>query len=352
MNEVLVGDAIEKLRELDDKSVQMCCTSPPYYGLRDYGMAGQIGLESTPAEYIEKVVAVFDEVWRVLRDDGTLWVNLGDTYATGGGAVGRCPGGGEQGERFLRQGMINTPPNRMPLDGFKPKDLMMIPARVAIDLQDAGWYLRSDIIWQKSNCMPESVKDRPTSAHEHIFLFAKSVKYWYDADAIAEPMSQEEATRRLRERREGQGAVYEIARNGASGKVFGSNSCITNKSARGEGAVDGFRNARNVWTIPSQPSTENHYASFPEELPRRCILAGCPIGGTVLDPFLGTGTVLAVAKQLGRKGIGIDLNPNYCEIARKRIANTPEPLIIVQPYIKHRRQDCPMETAEQETMFL
>jgi DNA modification methylase len=189
MIRILTGDVREKLAELADESVHCVVTSPPYWSLRDYGVAGQIGLEPTPDEYIATMVGVFREVRRVLRADGTLWLNMGDSYATRGGAVGRSPGGGEQGERFLRQGHINTQPNRMPLKGFKPKDLILMPARIALALQSDGWWLRSEIVWAKPNPMPESVTDRPTSAHEKVFLLSKSARYFYDSEAVREKTS-------------------------------------------------------------------------------------------------------------------------------------------------------------------
>jgi len=296
-----VGDALEVLRTLPDESVQCCVTSPPYWGLRDYGVEGQLGLEHTPQEYVEKLVAMLREVLRVLRDDGTLWLVLGDSYATGGGAVGRCLGGGEQGERFLRQGHTNTQPNRMPLPGLKPKDLVGIPWRVAFALQADGWYLRSDIIWSKPNPMPESVTDRPTKAHEYVFLFSKSQRYFYDADAVAEETAMDDKRGKQRIGYKGRGA--DKSRNDGEADFFG------------QGAT---RNARTVWDIATRPYSGAHFATMPSELASRCIKAGSKSMDTILDPFGGSGTTAAVATGLGRKAIHIDLDPDL-SLAIERI---------------------------------
>ncbi len=269
---LLHGDCREVLKTLPDGSVQCCVTSPPYWGLRDYGVEAQIGLERTPEAYVAALVEVFREVRRVLSDDGVVWLNLGDSYATGGGSVRHAPGGGDQGERFVRAGMIGTQPNRMKLDGFKPKDLIGIPWRVAFALQADGWWLRSDVIWSKPNPMPESVTDRPTKAHEYVFLLAKSERYYYDAQAIAEP-STHAAT----------------------------------------------RNRRTVWRVPTQPYPGSHFAVMPEALAEPCILAGSRPGDTVLDPFNGAGTTGVVAAKHGRHYIGIDANADYLTMSGRRI---------------------------------
>lgn len=301
------GDALEALRELLPSSVQTCVTSPPYWGLRDYGIEGQLGLERTPEEYVARMVEVFREVRRVLREDGTCWLNLGDSYATGGGAVGRAPGGGDQGERFIRAGMINTQPNRMPIPGLKPKDLVGIPWRVAFALQADGWWLRSDIIWAKPNPMPESVTDRPTKSHEYLFLLAKGERYYYDAEAIKEPGNPENWRGSPTSRR------GNSQRDSKLWERRGEVSCET-------------RNRRSVWEIATQPFPEAHFATFPEALVKPCILAGSPVGGTVLDPFVGSGTTAYVAKELGRRAIGIDLNAAYLDLAAKRCAQEVLPL--------------------------
>jgi DNA modification methylase len=308
---IILGDVLETLRGMESESVNCIVTSPPYWGLRDYGHENQLGLEKTPQEFIAKMTEVFRECRRVLRKDGTCWVNTGDSYATGAGAVGDCPGGGKQGENWKGQ---TTSPNRMKLPGLKPKDLCGIPWRLALSLQDDGWYLRSDIIWAKPNPMPESVTDRPTKSHEYIFLLTKSAKYWYDADAIKEyalPF---------------RGVVLDNRESG-TGKARGING-QADRQGNFE-PIDGTRNARTVWTIATQPYKEAHFATFPEELPKRCILAGCPEGGTVLDPFAGSGTTIAVAIQLGRKGIGIELNPEYAALARKRISGVTPGMVFI-----------------------
>jgi DNA modification methylase len=266
---IITGDARDELQKLETESVNCVVTSPPYFGLRDYGVTGQMGLEETPAEYIAAMVGVFQLVWRVLRDDGVLWLNLGDSYANDGKW-----GGSTGGKHAKSLHGARGPGRERRRTGLKPKNLMMIPARVALALQADGWYLRKDIIWVKPNPMPESVADRPTSSHEHIFMLTKSERYWYDGDAVRE------------------------AANGS-----GSDS----------------RNLRDVWNIPTRPFSEAHFATFPTEIPERCIKASCPAGGVVLDPFGGAGTTSLVADRFGLDAILIELNPAYAEIARRRI---------------------------------
>ena len=298
MNTIHVGDALDVLRTLPDESVQTCITSPPYFGLRDYGHDGQIGLESTPDEYVAALVAVFREVRRVLRDDGTLWLNLGDSYS-GGNQTGRNDGGRpEKGRNWAEYDIKRTKVTRN--TGLKPKDLIGIPWRVAFALQADGWYLRSDIIWHKPNPMPESVKDRPTSAHEHIFLLAKSKRYFYDADAVAE---------------EACGAA-ELPRRHGNGQTLGETS---GKGGYRVGSTNGTRNRRNVWTVNTKPYSEAHVAVYPPELIEPCVLAGSAEGDTVLDPFSGAGTTGVVALAKRRTYIGIELNPTYAEMAARRI---------------------------------
>ncbi len=308
--QILVGDALGHMNQLPDDSVQCCVTSPPYWGLRDYGSDGQIGLERTPEEYVEKLVSVFGEVRRVLREDGTLWLNLGDCYATGGGAVGRSPGGGDQGERFIRAGMINTQPNRMPIPGLKPKNLVGIPWRVAFALQADGWYLRSDIIWHKPNPMPESVRDRPTRAHEYIFLLTKSPLYFYDADAIKSEASTlyVDTTARTTKRDKQRGHVR---------RHSGFNGRWDHMSKDEQQSLGS--NKRSVWTVATQSYREAHFATFPPKLIEPCVMAGSSIGDVVLDPFSGAGTTGVVAARLARGFVGIDINPEYAELSRKRI---------------------------------
>jgi DNA modification methylase len=350
---LLVGDVRERLAELPDDSVQCCVTSPPYWGLRDYGHAGQIGLEATPAAFVEEMVAVFHQVRRVLADDGVLWLNLGDCYATGAGKVGDHPGGGDQGARWKgdaagghrgsRGGSPKQPhtgaavgpltqPNRLPLPGLKPKDLVGIPWRVAFALQADGWYLRSDVIWSKPNPMPESIKDRPTKAHEYVFLLSKSERYFYDADAIRQPYA-ESTLREFQDGYEGQ-ATKPYDGTGAQNASDVKRRIVDKQRGHGRRHA-GFNdrwdampkdeqqmhgsNARSVWTIATQPYPEAHFATFPEALPEKCIKAGSRIGDTVLDPFTGSGTTGAVAVRLGRHFIGCELNPTYADLARQRI---------------------------------
>jgi len=313
---VIQGDALKVLRGMQDESVNCCVTSPPYWGLRDYGVPGQLGLEPTPELYTAHIVEVFREVRRVLRNDGTLWLNLGDSYATGGGKVGDCPGGGAQGERWAGRGM-NTKqpkwatalgpicqPNRMPIAGLKPKDLVGIPWRVAFALQADGWYLRSDVIWSKGNPMPESVKDRPTRSHEYLFLLAKSQRYYYDSGAIAEA------------RRPLQGSPYSSLDKAARSGIIGCSNGMRATTLRHRDSET--RNRRTVWNVNPKPYKGAHFATFPPKLIEPCILAGAPKGGIVLDPFSGAGTTGIVALEHGRRYIGIELNPEYIAMSYAR----------------------------------
>ena len=291
---ILIGDVRTRLAEVPDASVHTCVTSPPYFGLRDYGHAGQIGLEATPDAFVAELVAVFREVRRVLRDDGTLWLNLGDSYANDakwGGSSGGKHVTALHGDTGIGRGKVQT--------GLKPKDLIGIPWRVAFALQADGWYLRSDIIWSKPNPMPESVTDRPTKAHEYLFLLSKSERYYYDADAIAED-----------------------AVKGAAGSSFNEGKTATHQLGRSSAAprIDAeTRNRRTVWTVATQPFKGAHFATFPPALIEPCILAGCPKDGTVLDPFGGAGTTGLVADRLGRDAILCELNPAYAAMAEDRI---------------------------------
>lgn len=322
---LLTGDCLEHLTALPEASVRCCVTSPPYWGLRDYGVDGQLGLEKTPAEYVENMVAVFREVRRVLTDDGTLWLNLGDSY-TSGGREWRAPN--SNGMRSKASAMsirADTP------DGLKSKDLVGIPWRVAFALQADGWYLRSDIIWAKPNPMPESVTDRPTKSHEYLFLLAKSERYFFDAAAIAEPVTDSTIARVSQPNIEAQaGSPVPFKTNGNMKAVVKKSGNVARKLGDERGRPGSHlggsipregstRNARSVWTIATTPYPEAHFATFPEELARRCIVAGSAPGDTVLDPFSGSGTVAAVAVGNGRAAIGIELNPAYQEMARRRI---------------------------------
>ena len=299
------GDALTVLKIMPDKSVHCCVTSPPYWGLRDYGMPGQYGLEPTPEEYVAKMVEVFREVRRVLRDDGTLWLNLGDSYAND------TKWGGQSGEKNRSSviGGYQTCRNLRTNSGLKPKDLVGIPWRVAFALQADGWYLRSDIIWHKPNSMPESVADRPTKAHEYIFLLSKSEHYYYDADAIREPHKDESLER------------WKLGSTWDGERVRGYPSGAKHSMVPEQMCHPRGRNKRTVWTVATQPFPDAHFATFPPKLIEPCILAGCPIGGTVLDPFSGAGTTGLVALRHGRRYIGIELNPEYVEMSKRRIMN-------------------------------
>ena len=420
---ILRGDCRDMLRTLPDESVHTVVTSPPYWGLRDYGLppsmwggdpacehefgpmgkmhrggangggaatigrdqsardavkeffTGQIcgrcgawhgclGLEPTPQMFVEHLVEVFREVHRVLRADGTVWLNLGDSYATGAGKVGDHPGGGEQGARWAgdanrirdakrgyrgsrlsnqsHQGKHlytsavgpNTQPNRMPIPGLKPKDLVMVPARCALALQADGWWVRQDIIWSKPNPMPESVLDRCTKSHEYLFLLSKSERYYFDAEAIKEPASEGTHQRRAKYPNgkkpvagwaTGPGAHSAIEhakpKNGAR-KLADAGYGIKNNASFDEAmaVMPEWRNKRSVWTVTTQPFKEAHFATFPPALIEPCILAGSPRGGAVLDPFGGAGTTGLVADQHGRDAILIELNPQYADMAQRRIA--------------------------------
>ena len=350
---LLLGDAITRLKEMPARSVQTCVTSPPYWGLRDYGTAEweggdegcvhkipsyeqdpkraggdsgsshtvrhnresckrcgakridqQLGLEATPEEYVTNLVSVFREVRRVLRDDGTVWLNLGDSYFGGGRGSDAKMRGTIKGQPAY-EAVKTAKPSWKDISGLKSKDLVGIPWRVAFALQADGWYLRSDIIWNKPNPMPEPVKDRPTKSHEYIFLLAKNRRYYYDCEAVKEPLKS---------------TPQEYLRAGASvranhqyGEVGGRPLGATSFTS-----VPSGRNARSVWTFTTQPYKDAHFATFPEALPERCIKAGSRPGDAVLDPFAGSGTTCAVAARLGRASIGIELNPEYLELAQKR----------------------------------
>lgn len=333
MIRLIPGDALEQLRLLPGDSVHCCVTSPPYYGLRDYGVAGQIGLEPSPDEYIAALVAVFREVRRVLHSDGTLWLNIGDSYAGSWGAQSRgnfpsakstlTTNGGKgpkAGDKYsvLSATQIVAHPHgthtgtiRQP--GLKPKDLIGIPWMLAFALRADGWYLRQDIIWSKPNPMPESVTDRCTKAHEYLFLLSRSERYWFDTAAIAEPLAAASAER------------YEYAFGGAKSEALIEANirvrCPMPVLFAGDRDVPTSRNKRSVWTVTSKAFSDAHFATFPPALIEPCILAGCPKGGTVLDPFGGAGTTGLVADRLGRDAILIELNPAYCSMIRNRITN-------------------------------
>jgi len=306
---ILQGDCVQSLKQLADESVQCCVTSPPYFGLRDYGHDGQIGLEETPDEYVAKIVKVFREVRRVLRKDGTLWLNLGDSYASTGGAHGNRDDNqlGVGAKRTHAFGGGDQQARRAPL-GLKPKDLIGIPWRVAFALQADGWYLRQDIIWHKPNPMPESVQDRCTKAHEYVFLLSRSEKYFYNNKSIAEPVA-ESSVKRLTQPNIGN----QLGSDRVPGKTNGPMKAVGNCDSR---------NRRTVWTINTQGFKGAHFATFPVELPRLCILAGSKASDVVLDPFGGSGTTGQVALELGRSAILCELNPEYVELIRRRCTTT------------------------------
>ena len=344
---ILHGDALSMLRTLPDGCVQTCVTSPPYFALRDYGVPGQIGLEETLEDWCERLVAVFREVRRVLRADGTLWVNIGDAYAGAGYSNHKNTGGATRSQGGKQRHTLHT--------GLKSKDLMGQPWMLAFALRADGWYLRADIIWQKANAMPESVTDRPTKAHEYIFLLSKSQRYYYDAEAIREPVTggshPRAAGRNSRkyvdrdpahiravptgwDTSTGSGGHGSIHRDGRR------KPGVTPKSARpGNGikANESFhaattqlvqsRNKRSVWTVATAPLAEAHFATFPPRLIEPCVLAGSRPGDLVLDPFMGAGTTGVVAKRHNRHYLGIELNQSYIELANKRIANEIQPVL-------------------------
>lgn len=309
--QLLLGDSFATLKTLPDQSVQTCVTSPPYYGLRDYGVDGQLGLEDTPEEYIERTVAVFREVRRVLKDNGTLWLNLGDSYAgscKGQRGVPRSPV--QLANRGSYPGTTAKPYYKSA--GLKPKDLIGIPWRVAFALQADGWYLRQDIIWHKQAVMPESVGDRCTKAHEYIFLLSKSRRYYFDADAIKEPLKSDPEALRKRMEHAKRKQMHEQL---SDSRVMRIDRYATTATPY----MPTARNKRSVWTVNPKPYKGAHFATYPPDLIRPCILAGAPTQHTVLDPFMGSGTTGYVALSLQRNFIGIELNPAYIALAKERI---------------------------------
>jgi len=305
--QILNGDCRDILPTLPEQSVHCCVTSPPYFGLRDYGADGQIGLEQTPEEFVAALVEVFSHVRRVLRDDGTLWLNLGDSYnAAGRVGHGTRRQGCKQGTN--RASAAKADACRPSIAALKPKDLIGIPWRVAFALQADGWYLRSDIIWSKPNPMPESVTDRPTKAHEYLFLLAKSERYYYDHEAIKETSTGQT------------GKAASFKRETKDHLLPGQNA-IQHRLGREDREDNGRRNKRSVWEVSTKPYKGAHFAVFPAALITPCILAGCPEGGTVLDPFGGSGTTGRVAVQNRRNAILIELNPEYIGLQQQRTSN-------------------------------
>lgn len=307
--QIIPGDCRQILRTLPAESVQCCVTSPPYFGLRDYGVEGQIGLEASPADFVAEMVAVFREVHRVLRPDGTLWLNLGDTYASQGGAGWQGKNGERANRRFTatRNTVAMQEQARTAFAGHKPKDLMGIPWRVAFALQDDGWWLRQDIIWHKPNSMPESTRDRCTRSHEYIFLLSKSESYYFDNAAIAEPANYPDGNGNVRRV---QPVTGERDYANGNGNIRGS----LHKNGPRE-----TRNRRSVWSITTKPFRGAHFATFPPEIPELCIKASTRPRDVVLDPFGGAGTTGLMADRLGRHAILCELNPGYVAMARDRI---------------------------------
>lgn len=328
MNKIIIGDALESMRQMPSESVDCCVTSPPYYGLRDYGVDGQIGLEKTPDEYIDRLVEVFREVRRVLKPEGTLWLNIGDSYAGSGKGAASYPGNAKKYKQGTNRGMLgaqNTTNIKTP--GIKKKDLIGIPWLLALALRNDGWYLRQDIIWNKTNAMPESVKDRCTKSHEYIFLLSKSPRYYFDNNAIKEPAvgfdnslpaGSRGAVRPNSRRRKGNAKSFRGGGVYTNGKSFDNSAKVDRISHGNVENLTGLRNRRDVWNISVQGYKGAHFATFPEKLIEPCILAGSRIGGIVLDPFIGSGTTAKVAQRLGRDCIGIELNPNYEKLIYER----------------------------------
>jgi DNA modification methylase len=304
MNKIEFGDCRETMRRWESEGikVQTCVTSPPYFGLRDYGHDGQIGLEETPEEYITAMVEVFSCVKNILADDGTLWLNIGDSYA---GNNSQASNNGRAGYGNPRERVVNRTG-----EGLKTKDLIGIPWMLAFALRADGWYLRQDIIWHKPNPMPESVQDRCTKAHEYIFLLSKSPKYYYDYEAI-----KEESVDPL-----GSANRYKKPFFAGEKHESGGYSPTGATHTKGIKEFDGNRNKRSVWTVTTKPYDGAHFAVFPTDLIEPCILAGAPTGGIVLDPFMGSGTTAQVAQSLGRQYLGCELNPDYAPLQKKRLA--------------------------------
>jgi len=328
---IILGDCITGMKTLPDGCVQTIITSPPYYGLRDYdGGDAEIGGEETPDQYVQKMVEVFREARRILRDDGTLWLNLGDSYATTSGGMeqlrkmgGATPAYGKIKYAEGYKGASQKGKAGARRSGLKHKDLIGIPWRVALALQADGWYLRQDIIWNKPNPMPESVTDRCTKSHEYIFMLTKKPKYYYDHEAIKEPLAEASIGRAQRKQklidREGVGTLGKQIQNGVDA-THGYAGLAMGRNGKTGYSEDGKRNKRSVWTVTTKAYKGAHFATYPKDLILPCVLAGCPVGGTVFDPFTGSGTTAVVALTNGRHYIGTELNPEYVKLAEARIA--------------------------------
>lgn len=318
----MLGDAKKQLKNIPDKFINTIVTSPPYYGLRDYGMKGQIGLENSPKDYINKIVDLFRDCKRVLKDDGTLWLNIGDSYWSNKNRNGYewDENKGKNKNHMLRPGGNNDL-------GLKPKDLMGMPWRIAFALQEDGWFLRSDIIWSKTNCMPEAVKDRPTKSHEYIFLFSKSRYYYYDHEGIKEDVvTTDKSSPRgsrgvLGNYHKGNRKTLRGAGSYTNNNSFDNSALKDNELSGNATNEQGKRNKRTVWSVATSHSKVTHFATFPEKLIEPCIIAGCPKYGVVLDPFMGSGTVAKKSVELGREYIGIEINPDYVRITEEKLSH-------------------------------
>lgn len=331
---IIHGDSLSELRKIKTESVDCCVTSPPYYGLRDYGVDGQIGLENTPEEYVTSLCNVFDEVRRVLKSNGTMWLVIGDSYAGSGKGsaidpenASRYLQGTNKGSTEIKSRIVNYTG-----DGIKPKDIIGIPWMVAFELRKRGWYLRQDIIWAKPNPMPESVRDRCTKSHEYIFLLAKSRRYYFNAEGIAEKVAESTAKRLQQDIGNQKGSLivggigYEKPMTAKPPRYGGKKYTEDPEKFYRTKSGNAYkyrprRNKRDVWTVTTKPFREAHFATYPPDLIRPCIIAGCPCGGVVLDPFFGSGTTGYVATETGRDFIGIEINEEYCKIAEERLKN-------------------------------
>jgi len=342
INTIIQGDVLTTIKTIPDAYIQTCITSPPYFGLRDYGNPDQIGLEKSIEDYLAKLVAVFEEVKRILKPDGTLWLNLGDSYAT-------STKSGKQGASGQRKDRTFTADNVQKKglsDGLKNKDLIGIPWRVAFALRAAGWYLRQDIIWHKPNPMPESVTDRCTKAHEYIFLLSKSPKYYFDSEAIRVPLKDASIARLAQDIENQKGSERAVGKTNGPMKALVRKSELAEKKYATSGSINhtgksGYfdkdgnllvrstANKKSVWTVTTKPFKEAHFATFPPDLIEPCVLAGSNIGDVVFDPFMGAGTTALVAAKHYRNFLGCELNPDYIEIANKRIAPYLDNLSII-----------------------
>jgi DNA modification methylase len=305
---IITADVLDALKTMESETADTCITSPPYFGLRNYGVDGQIGMEESPEAYINKLVKIFHEVKRVLKADGTLWTVIGDSYAGGGR-------GGNGTKQQSNRGSVHMPHSVIP-EGIKPKDLIGIPWQLAFALRADGWYLRQDVIWHKPNAMPESVKDRCTRAHEYIFMFTKSRKYYYDGESVREPAVNGDP-------HPPRGSAGALTENKGRRKQDGhgrQHSGFNSRYHNPEHPPVTTRNRRSVWTVTAKPCREAHFAVFPPDLIEPCVLASSRSGGLVIDPFCGSGTTGIVAANFGRRFTGIDINPEYCEIAKRRMA--------------------------------